>query len=281
MSSGPLIMGVVNVTPDSFSDGGQFLDTQRAIAHGRQLLVDGADILDIGGESTRPGATRPLVEEELGRVVPVITELAAAGARVSVDTMRAEVAAAAVAAGAGIVNDVSGGLADPDILSVVAGSAATYVAMHWRAHSDRMQQLASYDGPGGVVAAVKGELAGRLEEILAAGIDPARVVLDPGLGFAKEARHNWELLRSLHELADLGYPLLVGASRKTFLGRLLEDEYGEPRPVDGREAAGVAVTALLAAGLGGAPVWGVRVHDVRAHRDALSVVAEWQGGAHD
>lgn len=276
MSAGaPLVMGVVNVTPDSFSDGGRYDDPQRAVAHGLQLLADGADILDVGGESTRPGATRPLLAEELGRVVPVIEALVAHGAVVSVDTMRAEVAARAVEAGAQVVNDVSGGLADPAILDVAARTGVTYVAMHWRAHSDRMQQLTEYDEQGGVVEAVRAELADRVTAIRAAGVADDRIVLDPGLGFAKLAQHNWELLRRLDVLADLGFPLLVGASRKTFLGRLLEDRDGEPRPVAEREAAGVAVSALLASGLGGAPVWCLRVHDVRAHRDALAVAAQW------
>lgn len=185
MARTPVLMGVVNVTPDSFSDGGRWLAPDAAIAHGRELLADGADILDIGGESTRPGATRPLVEEELGRVVPVIAALAQDGATVSVDTMRAEVAAAAVAAGATVVNDVSGGLADPRILEVVADAGVRYVAMHWRAHADHMRDFAVYDGPGGVVAAVRDELAARVEAILAAGVAPDRIVLDPGLGFAK------------------------------------------------------------------------------------------------
>ncbi|MBM7518116.1 dihydropteroate synthase [Nocardioides nitrophenolicus] len=275
--STPLVMGVVNVTPDSFSDGGRYADPARAIAHGRELLAQGADILDVGGESTRPGATRPLLAEELDRVVPVIEALAAAGATVSVDTMRAEVAERAVAAGARIVNDVSGGLADPAILDVVARTGATYVAMHWRAHSDRMQQFARYDG--GVVAAVRAELGERVAAIRAAGVPDDRIVLDPGLGFAKLAEHNWELVRNLDALAELGFPLLVGGSRKTFLGRLLEDPAGEPRPVGEREAAGVALSALLAAGLGGAPVWCLRVHDVRAHRDALAVAAQWTPAA--
>ncbi|HWJ66361.1 MAG TPA: dihydropteroate synthase [Nocardioides sp.] len=265
-------MGIVNVTPDSFSDGGRYDDPERAIAHGRRLLAEGADVLDVGGESTRPGATRPLLEEELDRVVPVIEALAADGATVSVDTMRAEVAARAVAAGATIVNDVSGGLADPAILDVVADTGATYVAMHWRAHSDSMQQFTEYDG--GVVRVVADELAQRVEAIRAAGVADERIVLDPGLGFAKLAHHNWELLRHLDELS-LGFPLLVGASRKTFLGRLLQDDQGAPRPVPEREAAGVALSALLAAGLGGAPVWCLRVHDVRAHHDALAVAAQW------
>ena len=263
-----LVMGVVNVTPDSFSDGGRHADTPGAVAHGRRLLADGADILDIGGESTRPGATRPVVGQELDRVVPVIEALASDGALVSVDTMRSEVAAAAIEAGAGIVNDVSGGLADPRILEVVAASRASYVAMHWRAHADRMAGLASYDGPGGVVAAVRSELAGRVTAIRAAGIPDDRVVLDPGLGFAKRPDHNWQLLQGLGEIASLGFPLLVGASRKSFLGALLRGPGGEPRPVDEREAAGLALTLLLAQ----QGVWGVRVHDVRASRDVLRVL---------
>jgi dihydropteroate synthase len=266
-------MGIVNVTPDSFSDGGRWADTDSAVAHGRDLLADGADLLDIGGESTRPGATRPLVAEELDRVVPVIAALAGDGAQVSVDTMRAEVAAAAIGAGASVVNDVSGGLADPEILRVVADSDASYVAMHWRAHSDHMQDFASYDGPGGVVATVTEELGHRLEAVLAAGIREERVVLDPGLGFAKKAHHNWELLAHLDALDALGRPLLVGASRKTFLGRLLPDAAGEPRPVHGREHAHAALVALLA----DRGVWGVRVHDVRATQDALAVWSALRG----
>lgn len=267
MRTTPLLMGVVNVTPDSFSDGGRWLSPEAAIAHGRDLLADGADILDIGGESTRPGATRPLVAEELGRVVPVITELASGGATVSVDTMRAEVARAAVAAGARIVNDVSGGLADPAMLATVAQTDATYVAMHWRAHSDHMREFATYDGPGGVVAAVRDELAARVEAIRTAGIPEDRIVLDPGLGFAKRPEHNWRLLAGLGRLADLGLPLLVGASRKSFLGSLLTS--GEtPRPVGEREHANTALTVLLAQ----QGVWGLRVHDVRASRDALRVL---------
>lgn len=263
----PRLMGVVNVTPDSFSDGGRWLEPRDAIAHGRDLLADGADILDIGGESTRPGATRPLVEEELGRVIPVITALAAEGAVVSVDTMRAEVAEAALAAGATVVNDVSGGLADPRILEVVAASGAAYVAMHWRAHAHHMRDFAVYDGPGGVVAAVCDELTARVRAMSAAGIAREQIILDPGLGFAKRAEHNWELLHRVDELAALGQPLLVGASRKTFLGRLLADRGGTPRPVDQREHANTAITLHLARHA----VWGVRVHDVRASRDALSV----------
>ena len=267
----PRLMGIVNVTPDSFSDGGRWDTTDAAVAHGRELLAEGADLLDIGGESTRPGATRPLLAEELDRVVPVIAQLAAAGAVVSVDTMRCEVAEAACRAGARVVNDVSGGLADPDILRVVAAYDVTYVAMHWRAHSDHMQELAVYDGPGGVVGGVRRELAERLEAALAAGIPEHRLVLDPGLGFAKTAEQNWDLLRGLDEIAALGRPLLVGSSRKSFLGALLRDERG-PRPVGEREHANVALTTLLAA----RGVWGLRVHEVRASMDALRVVSRWR-----
>ncbi len=268
------VMGIVNVTPDSFSDGGRFASADAAIAHGRRLLDEGADILDIGGESTRPGATRPLVEEELARVLPVIETLAADGAVVSVDTMRAVVAERAVAAGARLVNDVSGGLADPLMLSTVAATEAAYVAMHWRAHSDHMNDFAVYDGPGGVVAAVRDELASRVEAADSAGLPRERLVLDPGLGFAKQAAHNWELLHDLAALESLGLPLLVGASRKRFLGELLADSDG-PRPIDGREAGSTALTTVLA--LRG--TWAVRVHDARASRDAVEVVARCSGGA--
>ncbi|WP_084622747.1 dihydropteroate synthase [Nocardioides sp. CF8] len=261
----PRVMGIVNVTPDSFSDGGLYADADRAVEHGRQLLADGANLLDIGGESTRPGATRPLVNEELDRVVPVITRLVAEGAVVSVDTMRASVAAAALEAGAQIVNDVSGGLADPGILEVVAASGATYVAMHWRAHATTMQDFTDY-GPAGVVEGVRRELGARLDAIVAAGIDPERVLLDPGLGFAKLPEHNWELLRGLESLESLGRPLLIGASRKSFLGSLLAD--GTPREVGEREFAHVALVALLAQ----RGVDCLRVHDVRATCDALAVV---------
>lgn len=269
----PLVMGVVNVTPDSFSDGGKYLATEAAVEHGLALLGEGADILDIGGESTRPGATRPLVAEELDRVVPVIAELSARGAVISVDTMRAEVAAAAVAAGARIVNDVSGGLADPDMVSTVAGLGAAYVAMHWRGHAADMQTRALYDD---VVAQVRDELDARVEAALAAGIGADRLIIDPGLGFAKTADHNWELLRDLPALNPRGLPMLVGGSRKNFLGLLLADAEGRPRPVLDREDANVALTTLIA--LSGA--WAVRVHEVRASVDALKVAARWLGPAH-
>lgn len=270
----PLVMGVVNVTPDSFSDGGRFDDPDRAVAHGLAMLAEGADLLDIGGESTRPGATRPLVTEELARVVPVITALAGQGALVSVDTMRAEVAEAALDAGATIVNDVSGGLADPAILRVVAERGAAYVAMHWRGHADTMQQRASY---ADVVGEVRDELRQRVDDAVTAGIAPDRIAVDPGLGFAKTADHNWQLLQGLDGLDALGLPILLGSSRKSFLGALLADAEGRPRPVLDREDANVALTTL--AGLLG--VWAVRVHEARASVDALRVVARWRQGPDD
>lgn len=264
----PLVMGVVNVTPDSFSDGGRYLGVEEAVAHGRRLLAEGADILDIGGESTRPGATRPVASEELDRVVPVIAELAAGGAVVSVDTMRAEVAVAAVVVGASIVNDVSGGLADDGMLAAVAEVDAAYVAMHWRGHGADMQARAAYDD---VVAEVRDELDARVQAALDAGIGADRLVIDPGLGFAKTADHNWTLLQHLADLNPRGLPMLVGSSRKSFIGALLADEHGEPRPVLDREDANTALTALAA--IEGA--WAVRVHEVRASVDAVRVVERW------
>jgi dihydropteroate synthase len=255
-----LVMGIVNVTPDSFSDGGAYLDAEAAIAHGRDLLADGADIVDVGGESTRPGAVRVSVETELNRVVPVISAISAAGGIVSVDTMRAEVAQAAVGAGATIVNDVSGGLGDPAMLGTVARLGVGYIAMHWRGQSDRMQSLAVYDD---VVTDVCAELAARRDAALAAGIAPRNLVLDPGLGFAKTAAHNWSLLAHLDALQGLGHPLLVGASRKRFLGELLSG-----RPPQERDDATLALTTLLAQ----QGVWAVRTHAARAHRDAIAVV---------
>lgn len=268
----PLVWGVVNVTPDSFSDGGRWLSPQDAVRHGLSLHEAGADVLDIGGESTRPGAVRPSVSLERERVLPVVEALAAAGAVVSIDTMRAEVAEAAIDAGATIVNDVSGGLADPEMLSLVATRGVGYVAMHWRGHSTEMQQLAHYDD---VVTEVRAELSDRIEAALAAGISPDRLAIDPGLGFAKTADHNWALLRSLDVLHDLGCPLLLGASRKSFLGALLADRDGTPRPVDERESAHLAVVTLSALH----DVWSIRTHDVRATVDALRAVCRWQDRA--
>jgi len=231
-----------------------------------QLLEQGADILDVGGESTRPGADRPIEEEELDRVIPVIRELARAGARVSVDTMRASVAAQAVAAGAAIVNDVSGGLADPEMAPVVAAAGVPFVVMHWRGHSEFMQDRTSYDD---VVADVCRALGDRVNDLCARGVAREQLILDPGLGFAKLAGHNWSLLAHLDALQSLGQPVLVGTSRKAFLGRLGISEGGEPRPPAERDAATAATTVIAAL----AGVWGVRVHDVASSIDALRVVA--------
>jgi len=262
----PVVMGVVNVTPDSFSDGGEWFEPQAAVDHGRLLMAQGADIIDVGGESTRPGAERPSVQEELRRVLPLIEVIAAEGATVSVDTMRAVVASRALAAGASIVNDVSGGLADPDMVRVVAQAGVPFVAMHWRGHSVEMQGRAVYDD---VVAEVCAQLAARRDALLAAGVAPDGLVLDPGLGFAKLAEHNWSILARLDVLQQLGHPVLVGASRKSFLGRLGVPEGGVPRPPAERDAA-TAATSVIASLAG---VWGVRVHDVPATRDALAVVS--------
>ena len=263
------VMAVVNVTPDSFSDGGELLDPDVAVRHGLRQLQAGADLLDVGGESTRPGAARVPVEEELRRVLPVVRGLAQAGAVVSVDTTRAAVAEAALEAGAQLVNDVSGGLADPAMLPLVASAEVPYVVMHWRGHSDRMQDLARYDD---VVADVRAELQQRLDAADTAGVDLQRVLVDPGLGFAKTAEHGWALLRRLPDLAALGCPLLVGASRKAFLGALLADPDGTPRPAKERDAATAAVTVLAAQ----AGAWAVRVHDAAASADAVRVVAAVQ-----
>ena len=255
------VLGIVNVTPDSFSDGGAYLDRDRAVRHGLTLLAEGADMLDVGGESTRPGAERVDADEEKRRVLPVIRDLAAAGAVVSIDTTRASVAEAALEAGARIVNDVSGGAADPDLPRLVAASGVPYVVMHSRGTSDMMQALASYPD---VVADVTRELGERLDAVVAAGVDPNQVVLDPGIGFAKTAEHNWRLLAHLDALRVLGRPLLVGVSRKSFLGTLLDGR----EPTD-RDSATAALTTLLAAD----GVWAVRVHDVRPSADAVRVVA--------
>jgi len=261
-------MGVLNVTPDSFSDGGRWADLDAAVAHGLDMAADGADIVDVGGESTRPGADRVEAAEETRRVVPAIRELAATGLAVSVDTTRAAVAEAALDAGAAIVNDVSGGLADPAMAKVVAAAGVPWVLMHWRGHSRDMQALASY---ADVVADVRTELTRQADAALAAGVDPGNIVLDPGLGFAKTAEHNWALLGRLDELVALGFPVLVGASRKAFLGRLLAGPDGGPAPVQDRENATVAV-GVLAAAMG---AWGVRVHEVRPSTDAVRVVDAW------
>jgi len=261
-----LVMGVVNVTPDSFSDGGLWFEPGAAVEHGLELLDQGADLLDVGGESTRPGAQRPDEAEELRRVIPVVRDLAAQGARVSVDTMRASVAGAALEAGASIVNDVSGGLADPEMPAVLAGTDVPFIAMHWRGHSAQMQQRAQYDD---VVAEVCAELGERVEQLLARGLRREQLVLDPGFGFAKLANHNWTLLAHLEQVIALGLPVLVGTSRKTFLGRLGVPEGGDPRPPLERDAATCATTVLAAQ----AGAWAVRVHDVASSVAAVQVVA--------
>jgi dihydropteroate synthase len=266
-----LVMGVLNVTPDSFSDGGSWQSRVAAVNHGRLLLKEGADIVDVGGESTRPGARRPSVEEELARALPVITELAGEGAVLSIDTMRAEVARAAVEAGVRLVNDVSGGLADPHMLRTVAELGVAYLCMHWRGHSTDMQKRATY---ADVVTDVKNELANRIEAAHVAGVRPGRLAVDPGLGFAKTPEHNWEVLASLESFHELGHPIAVGASRKAFLGALLSDPDGEPRPAGDRDDATAAVSALCAA----AGVWCVRVHEVTGSLDAVQVAARWARG---
>ncbi|MFC5065663.1 dihydropteroate synthase [Actinomycetospora atypica] len=264
-------MGVLNVTPDSFSDGGRWLRYEDAVAHGVALAERGATYVDVGGESTRPGAERIDAATEIERVVPVIGDLASRGVRVSIDTTRAEVATKAIEAGAELVNDVSGGLADPHMARVVAETGAGWVLMHWRGPSSRMQNLASYED---VVGEVLAELIEQIDKAVLAGVDPERLVVDPGLGFAKTAAHNWQLLRKLDVFTSLGFPVLVGASRKRFLGALLADDDGTPRPPDGREAATAAVSALAA----NAGAWGVRVHEVGASLDAVAVAAAWHWG---
>jgi dihydropteroate synthase len=265
-------MGVVNVTDDSFSDGGLFLDRDRAVEHGLALAADGAAIVDVGGESTRPGATRIDARVETARVLPVIKELAGQGLTVSIDTMHAAVAQAALENGAQIVNDVSGGRVDPNMAAVVADAKVPWVLMHWRSVSaDRPHDVPPY---GDVVAEVRDELLAAVDAAVAAGVDPANLIIDPGLGFAKTGEHNWALLRALPEFVGTGIPVLVGASRKRFLGTLLADSDGEPRPPGGRETATAVISAFAA--LHG--VWGVRVHDVRASVDALKVVEAWSDG---
>ncbi|MFI2753093.1 dihydropteroate synthase [Cellulomonas sp. P22] len=265
-------MGVVNVTPDSFSDGGRWFTPDAAVAHGLALLAEGADVLDVGGESTRPGSRRVPVEEELVRVLPVVEALVRRGATVSVDTTRAVVAREAVAAGAHIINDVSGGLADDAMYAAVARTGAVYVAMHWRGHADVMDELDRYDD---VVADVRRELGDRVAALRAAGVHDEQIVLDPGLGFAKSGASNWPLLAHLPDLVADGFPVLVGASRKRFLGHLLAGPDGVPAPPLARDRATAAVSALAAA----AGAWCVRVHEVAGSADAVRVAAAWSAGA--
>ena len=272
LPAGVRVMGVVNVTDDSFSDGGRYLDPLRAVQHGLDLAAEGAAIIDVGGESTRPGAVRIDPKIELARVLPVIEDLAAQGVTVSIDTMHAAVAGAALEHGASVVNDVSGGRADPAMAPLVAEAGVPWVLMHWRS----VQAVQPHDAPDypNVVTAVRDELLAGVDAAVSAGVDPANLIIDPGLGFAKTVRHNWALLHALDTLVSTGVPVLVGASRKRFLGALLAGVDGTPRPPDGRETATAVVSALAA--LHGA--WGVRVHDVRASVDALKVVGAWQSG---
>lgn len=266
------IWGIVNVTPDSFSDGGRYIDPERAVAHGISLCEAGATVLDVGGESTRPGSERVDTAVEEQRVIPVVQELAARGIPVSIDTLNASTAAAAVRAGARIVNDVSGGLADPDMLSAVAESGADFAIGHWRGPSDDMYARAEYRRAAREVA---GELRQRIAEAAAAGIAPARVIVDPGIGFAKAGQQNWEVLRGLDDITGLGYRVLIGTSRKQFLAETLQSSGGGPSEVDERRRdLATAVTSALAVRYG---VWAVRVHDVAATRDALAIAHAWEG----
>ncbi|SIR66146.1 Dihydropteroate synthase [Williamsia sterculiae] len=274
----PVVMGIVNVTADSFSDGGRYLDVDAAIAHGLSLVRDGADIIDVGGESTRPGAVRVDPDLEAARVRPVIAGLTAEGVSVSVDTMRASVAEAAIDAGADIVNDVSGGRADTEMAAVVAAHRVPWILMHWRplargTAGDGEFTHGTHTAPTyrDVVAEVSTELLAQVDVAVAAGVDTADLILDPGLGFAKTGEHNWQLLRDLPTLLALGFPVLIGASRKRFLGTLLAGPDGEPRPPAGREFATAAVSALAVAH----GAWGVRVHDVAATHDAVAVARAW------
>ena len=249
-----IVMGILNVTPDSFADGGRHNDFEAAVNRGHEMLAEGVDIIDIGGESTKPGVDRVSEEEELARVIPVIKELAKVGARISIDTMRASTAKAAIEAGAQIINDVSGGLADPDMLPTAAKLGVPYIAMHWRGHSKDMNSRAVY---GDVVRDVISEMQERVSAALDAGITKENLIIDPGIGFAKDAHHNWEIIDSIDELVALGYPVLIGASRKRFLGGDNPDE---------REAATIELTKRLST----SGIWGVRVHSVKPHKEVLN-----------
>ena len=259
-----LVMGVLNVTPDSFSDGGRFNDLKIATKHALQMHEDGADIIDIGGESTRPGSDRISVQEELDRVLPVISALANSGVAISIDTMRSEIARAAIEAGACMINDVSGGKSDPKMLSYVATLNVPYVLMHWRGPSNIMNTLTDYNN---VVVDVAAEISQQVDVAVAAGIARERIAIDPGIGFAKTVEQNWPILKHLNVLEELGLPILMGASRKKFLGELLA-KAGVARDSDERESATTAISTLMAA----RGLWAVRVHDVKPTRDAIAVV---------
>ena len=249
-----LIMGILNVTPDSFADGGRHNDFDAAVTRGLEMIAEGVDIIDIGGESTRPGADRVSEEEEIARTIPVITELAKHGTRISIDTMRASTAEAAIKAGASIINDVSGGLADPNMLQTAAHLKVPYIAMHWRGASKDMNSKAIYED---VVTDVISELHDRISAALDAGIQPGNLIIDPGLGFAKDADHNWKIIDAIDSFVELGYPVLIGASRKRFLGGDSPDE---------REQATIDLTKRLAT----TGIWAVRVHSVKPHKEVLA-----------
>jgi dihydropteroate synthase len=256
-----LVLGILNVTPDSFADGGKFLDSKDAINQGRRLIAEGADIIDVGGESTRPGAERVSQDEEIKRVIPVITELVKDGAVISVDTTRTEVARQAIAAGATYVNDVSGGLADEKMAQLIAANPKVqYIVMHWRGESKDMKSKAIYKD---VVKEVKDELDARVSQLIKAGVQTEQIILDPGIGFAKEPEHNWQILQNIERFQLLGYPILIGASRKRFLGELVNS-----KDTGDRESASIALTAELAR----LNIWGVRTHSVKPHRDAIAVI---------
>ena len=247
-------MGILNVTPDSFADGGRHNDFEAAVARGLEMIAEGVDIIDIGGESTRPGAERVSEEEEIARTIPVITELAKHGATISIDTMRASTAEAAVKAGASIINDVSGGLADVEMLQTATRLNVPFIAMHWRGQSKDMNSKAIY---GDVVNDVIAELNERIDAALDAGIHKDKLIIDPGIGFAKDADHNWAIIDAIDRFVSMGYPVLVGASRKRFLGGDSPDE---------REQATIDLTKRL----GTTGVWAVRVHSVKPHKEVLS-----------
>ena len=256
-----LVMGILNVTPDSFADGGRYSTTELALKRAEEMMSEGVEIIDVGGESTKPGADRITQAEEVARVIPVLKELAKKDTPISIDTTRASVAEQAIKLGVSYVNDVSGGLADPEMYKLIAKHPKVqYIIMHWRAHSKTMQDHAIYKD---VVKEVKEELEERIEDAIKAGVNPDQIIIDPGLGFAKLPEHNWELLRNIDRIALLGYPILIGASRKRFLGELT----GSSNP-DDREAASIAVTAMVAK----QGVWGVRTHSVKPHRDAIATV---------
>jgi dihydropteroate synthase len=263
----PVIIGVLNVTPDSFSDGGQFIDTDAAVAHAVELRSQGADLIDVGGESTRPGAERIDPELEQRRIMPVVRELVARSIPVSVDTMNAVTAKAAADAGVTVINDVSGGLADPEMYRVVAQTEVSYIASHWRGHSDTMDDLTDYQN---VLREVRNALKDRIAELLVWGVSPDRIVIDPGLGFAKTSQHNWALLSGLTDLVSIGYPVLIGASRKRFLAPFAE----EGAPTAERDFATSIISALAAE----AGVWGVRVHDVPTTATAFDIWSAWHDG---